>query len=68
MWRLPVGTHFTLPLEISGEYCNVQIEEGTITEAFLDFITAVAESDSVYTKGITLDKIHQAMGIHSPIV
>ena len=63
-----VGTHFTLPLEISGEYCNVQIEEGTITEAFLDFITAVAESDSVYTKGITLDKIHQAMGIHSPIV
>lgn len=46
----------------------MQIEEGTITEAFLDFITAVAESDSVYTKGITLDKIHQAMGIHSPIV
>ena len=56
-----VGTHFTLPLEASGEYCNVQIEESTVTEAFLDFITAAADSESVYTKEITLKKIRKAI-------
>ena len=56
-----VGTHFTLSLEISGEYCNVQVTEGTITEAFLDFITYAAESDSVYTKETTLEKIQFTM-------
>lgn len=56
-----VGTHFTLPLETSGEYCNVQVAEGTITEAFLDFITYAAQSDSVYTKEATLEKIRFTM-------
>ena len=56
-----VGTHFTLSLETSGEYCNVQVTEGTITEAFLDFITYAAESDSVYTKETTLEKIQFTM-------
>lgn len=56
-----VGTHFTLPLESSGEYCNVQVAEATITEAFLDFITATAGSDSVYTKEKTLEKIKLTM-------
>ena len=56
-----VGTHFTLPLETSREYCNVQVAEGTITEAFLDFITHAAQSDSVCTKETTLEKIRFTM-------
>ena len=56
-----VGTHFTLPLEISGEYCNVQVAEATITEAFLDFITAAAESGSVYTQEETLAEIRRTL-------
>lgn len=56
-----VGTHFILPLETTGEYCNVQVGESTITEAFLDFIDAVSNSDSVYAKDITLKKIREAV-------
>lgn len=56
-----VGTHFTLPLETFREYCNVQVAEGTITEAFLDFITYAAQSDSVCTKETTLEKIRFTM-------
>ena len=59
--REHVGTHFTLPLEVTGQYCNVQIEESTITEAFLDYITAMAGSDAVLTKDATLEKIRQAI-------
>ncbi len=55
-----VGTHFVLPLEASGEYCNVQIAEATITEAFLDFITAAACSGDVHTKDETAEKIRRA--------
>ena len=58
-----VGTHFTLPLETSGEYCNVQVAESTITEAFLDFLTAMAESDSVFSQEITLEKIREAQAL-----
>ena len=56
-----VGTHFTLPQEASGAYCNVQVAESTITEAFLDFITAMAASDAVFSQEATLEKIRQAM-------
>ncbi len=56
-----VGTHFVLPLETSGEYCNVQVAEGTITEAFLDFITYAAKSGAVYPKEMTLEKIQFMM-------
>lgn len=56
-----VGTHFVLPLENSGEYCNVQIGEATITDAFLDLITHAAESDAVCPRDVTLEKIRSAM-------
>lgn len=56
-----VGTHFVLPLETSGEYCNIRVEESTITEAFLDFLTAAADSDSVCSKEETLEKIGRAV-------
>lgn len=56
-----VGTHFVLPLETSGEYCNVQVGEATITDAFLDLITYAAESDSVYPRDVTLEKIRSAI-------
>ncbi len=56
-----VGTHFTLPLEASGDYCNVQVEEATITEAFLDFLTSAADSSSVYSKEETLAEIKRVL-------
>lgn len=56
-----VGTHFVLPEGESNQYCNLQVDEATITQAFLDFITATAASDSVYTKEETLAIIRRAM-------
>lgn len=56
-----VGTHFVLPMGQSNQYCNIQADEATITEAFLDFITAMASSDAVYTKEETLAMIRQAI-------
>lgn len=56
-----VGTHFVLPVGQSNQYCNVRVDEATITEAFLDFITAMARSDAVYSKEETLEMIRRAM-------
>lgn len=56
-----VGTHFVLPVGQSNQYCNIQVDEATITEAFLDFITAMACSDAVYTKEETLEIIRRAV-------
>ena len=50
-----------LPMGATSLICNVQIEESTITEAFLDYITAMAGSDAVLTKDATLEKIRQAI-------
>ena len=54
-----VGVHFVLPLEHSGDYCNVQVAEATITEAFLDFIAALACSDATCSKEKTLEIIRR---------
>lgn len=56
-----VGTHFVLPMGEADQYCSIQVDEATITEAFLDFITATADSDAVYSKEETLEIIRRAM-------
>ena len=59
--REDVGTHFVLPLENSGEYYNIQIGEVTITEAFLDFLTAAADSAAVCPQEETLEKLRRTL-------
>ena len=39
----------------------LEVDEATITEAFLDFITAMARSDAVYSKEETMEMIRRAM-------
>ena len=56
-----VGTHLMLSERQSNQYCNVQVDEATFTEAFLNFITAMACSDAVYAKEETLKMIRRAM-------
>lgn len=59
--REHVGTHFVLPVGESNQYCSLQVDEATITEAFLDFITSTADSCDVCTKEETLKIIRRAM-------
>lgn len=56
-----VGTHLVLSEGQSNQYCNIQVDEAAFTEAFLDFITAMACFDAVYTKEETLKMIRRAM-------